>query len=282
MSVSRQMFKLLLAEASVYLRELTLVSKDDIPLLAIVALFYSVYRAVMCRVVLQTFAKILRVKNEVKFIHRTFDCIHYVVTTVIGAVALGMRPYWLCTYWAKNCGEFMGQNPNGFECTVLEKIYYMLFAAYYIVDLGYVWTVNEPKLILLHHFLTLSMVFACVVLRSAVTGLSIMLLHDLVDLPLYLGKVLLYLGFSRSKDFCLWLFVILCTWLRIINFPFIIKICIQVSISAHFHRTVYRVSCGFLCALYGLHLIWQWKILTNIWGIIKGQAVHDNRSDNCD
>jgi hypothetical protein len=274
------MLRSVLLEASVYLREMTVISKDDIPLMLIAALFYAVYRFLMCRIVLKSFAKILRVKKETKFIHRTFDAIHYCVATILGVAALARRPYGHCIFWAKNCGKYMGQNPNGFECTGLEKLYYIVFLVYYVVDVGYTSTVNEPYLIMVHHFVTISMTITCVALKSAVTGLSIMVLHDMVDMPLYVGKVMAYLGFSRIKDIFLLSFAALCTWMRIINFPFIIKNCIIVALAGPEVATLYRIMTSFLCVLYVLHLIWQYKIFASLWAVVKGKGVHDNRSDN--
>lgn len=264
------------------LRHITKVSTSDLPLLGIVSGFYLLYRYFMCNFIINKIGSALNVKNLFKFTHRGFDLIHYTVTGTIGLLAMSQRPYFHCVYYAAHCGEFLSQNPNGFECSVFEKVYYILFTAYYIVDLFYMKTSSEPGMILIHHIVCLSMIFSCVVLKSPVVGPSIMLLHDAVDIPLYLGKILLYLGFGLAKDISLAIFAILCTWFRIINYPMIIYHCIQIACGNPEYPTLYRGTCALLCALYILHLIWEEKIMENVIEIIQGSPIHDNRSDKAE
>jgi hypothetical protein len=123
------------------------------------------------------------------------------------------------------------------------------------------------------------MISSCVVLKSPVVGLSIMLLHDFVDVPLYVGKVLLYLGFRRIKDAFLYSFVISYYWFRIINYPTIVYHCIQTGRGEPENPVLYRGTCVLLVVLYILHVVWAAKVARNVWGVIRGQAPHDDRSD---
>lgn len=267
------------------LKEMTEVSAADLPLLGKVCVGYFIYRMIMCYGILKNVKKILKLKvkvSDTKFIHRTFDCIHYVITGIIGVAALSQRPYGKCAVWAKECHEALGQNPDGFICTVFEKIYYIQFTAYYITDLLFIWTVREPVMFTIHHLVSIGMIFACVVLKSPVVGPSIMVLHDVVDIPLYVGKIFLYLGFDLLKDVSLVIFAIGCTWFRIVNYPIIIYHCLVRAFGQPEHPVLYRSTCVLLCILYCLHLIWEYKIGTNVYGIIKGQPIHDNRSDDED
>ncbi|OHT00586.1 longevity assurance protein [Tritrichomonas foetus] len=261
------------------LRQMTVVDQSDLKYLGYASVVYFVYRYIMCNYILNKIGKACRVKNVMKFTHRSFDMVHYVLTCAVGLIAMGQRPYGHCVYYAKNCGDYLGQNPNGFECTILEKIYYIQFTTYYVVDLFYIWTSNEPIMLIIHHFVCISMIFSCVLLKSPVVGPSIMLLHDLVDVPLYVGKILLYLGFNTAKDFALYSFAILCTWFRIINYPMIIYHCLKIAVNDPYMPILYRGTCCLLCVLYILHLIWQKKILDNVIEIIHGAEAHDNRSD---
>jgi hypothetical protein len=260
-------------------RQQTRVSVDDLPMLAIVTLAYALYRFTLCRYVLRTIGSILKVKDVMKFTHRSFDMLHYTISGALGFVALLQQPYGHCAVWAWNCGEFLGQHPDGFVCSVLEKVYYLLFTAYYVVDFFYTHTVREPIVYKIHHIVSVSMIVACVILKSPVVGPSIMLLHDAVDIPLYVGKILLYLGFKIPKDVSLVLFVFMCTWFRIINYPMIIWHCLQTAKHGPEFPVLYKFTCGLLCVLYGLHCVWEVKIARNVIGVLRGSGVHDDRSD---
>jgi hypothetical protein len=262
-----------------YLSQPTAVSSSDLPMLALVTIAYAFYRRFMTQRVFDPLGRAAKVKYFFKWRHRSFDLLHYSVSGFIGLCALARQPYGFCVYWARDCGGFLSQRSDGFVCSIFEKVYYLLFTAYYIVDFWYTHTVSEPTVYKVHHFVCVAMIFACVVLKSPVVGPSIMLLHDAVDIPLYLGKILLYLGFGLSKDIALVAFVLLCTWFRIINFPIIIYHCLQQARRGAEHQALYNATCGLLCAMYALHIVWEVKILRNVIGVLRGGGIHDDRSD---
>jgi hypothetical protein len=66
-------------------------------------------------------------------------------------------------------------------------MYFMLFLVHYTVDLAFLATVSDRLMFLIHHIVTLSEVAACVFLQSPIVALSIMLLRDITNVPLYLG-----------------------------------------------------------------------------------------------
>ena len=260
------------------LNKMTTISKADIPLFAGCCVVYLAYRLFMVNYILKALGQALKVKRLHKFTHRTFDMIHYVVSSVIGVMALSRRPYGKCFVWAKDCRDMLWQNPEGFELTLFEKLYYMLVFIYYTVDIGFMNTSSEPLMILIHHIVTISEIACCVVLQSPVVGLSIMLLHDITDLPLYLGKFFVYIG-SKLKDVTLAMFAISCTWFRIVNYPIIVYHVYFVGKGTKIYPWLYWTEYALLIVLYGLHLIWQAKIIENLVQVLRGGAIHDNRSD---
>ena len=263
------------------LNTITTISLADIPLFLICAAVYFVYRAVLSRFILPQFTKILPVSKDKhnRFVPRLFDAIHYVFSGIIGVLADLQRPYAHCFIFARDCFKFLQQNPNGFECTIFEKIYYILFTSYYIVDIFYVNTASEPIIIITHHIVCLSMIFSCIVLTSPVVGLSIMLLHDAVDIPLYVAKIFLYCNKHLPKDILFVVFALACTWFRIINFPIIIKHCLTVACGTPTYPLLYRGTCVLLCIMYALHIKWEYQIIRVAIGPLTGKAVHDSRSD---
>ncbi|KAH0784946.1 longevity assurance protein [Histomonas meleagridis] len=261
------------------LDRMTYLSIKDLPTLVIGSAVYLIYRLIMCNFVLNKIGKSLGVKNNFKFTHRSFDMIHYVSSALLGFAALSRRPYFHCIFWAADCVEAFSQKVGGYPMSVLEKIYFMMFACYYIADFFFIHTASEKYMMIVHHIVTLFMIFSCVYLDCPITGILIMLLHDIVDVPLYVGKILLYLGFKTPKDISLVIFAISCTFFRIINFPNMIKNAIKAAFVAQTHAVLYHITAYVLLILYGLHIIWEIKIFGNVVEVLKGSSIHDNRSD---
>jgi len=183
------------------LSQLTTIGPDDSLLFGGVVAAYAVYRHLMSKTFLQKIATFLRVKYPLKFIHRAFDLIHYVSSAVIGLLALSSRPYGRCVAWADGCRAALLPTQSACVCTIFEKIYYMTFCAYYVVDVMFIPTVpNDVVALTFHHIATISMIVFSVLLRVPVIGVVIMLLHDVVDVPLYFGKVAGYLGFKSVSE----------------------------------------------------------------------------------
>jgi hypothetical protein len=176
----------------------------------------------------------------------------------------------------------MRQNPDGFEVSILEKVYFMIFFAYYTVDLLFVWTSSEPALLLCHHIVTLSEVGACVVLQSPVVGLSVMLLHDITDVPLYIGKVLMYLRVQVLPQIMLATFAVSVTWFRIVNFPIVVWNVFVVGRGTEIHPKLYHFETMCLVVLFGMHIFWEVKILRAVKNALKSNEVTDQRSASTD
>ena len=261
---------------------LTTFSKNDIPLWGLVICSYAVYRYVICNFFLNKISKMVRAKNETKFTHRFFDLIHYTSSAILGLISLSPRPYFRCVFFAYGCRQDLLQRPI-YECTILEKIYFMIFTAYYVIDIFYLFTnTSDVWTLAIHHVITLGMIFSSVFLCVPVLGLAIMLLHDVVDVPLYFGKISSYLSFTRTKDISLLLFAVMCTWFRMINYPIIVYYAITNTNQVTFLRNLYIPTWMLLLGLYGCHIYWFIRILYAAISIFTGQgekAIRDNRSD---
>jgi hypothetical protein len=229
--------------------------------------------------ILGTLGRILKVKKQQKFVHRTFDMIHYTVSALIGVVAVANRPHGHCFAYARNCQDLFVQNPDGFIVSVFEKIYFFVFLSYYAVDFLFLWTASEKVVMFTHHVVTLSEVICCVILQSPVVGLSIMLLHDVTDVPLYFGKFMVYLGQNSIAEIGLAIFAISVTYFRIVNFPIIVYLVYVVGWYTDLHQTLMRFQTGCLCVLYVLHIMWECKIVGIVYRTVLGGKVKDSRSE---
>lgn len=261
------------------LKQLTTLGVEDIPLGIGIISGYGIYRLAMTNLVLKRIAKLLHVKNQFKFVHRSFDLIHYTCSALLGLAALVNRPYGHCIVWSKECGDYFKQC-DSYVLSMLEKIYFLMFTAYYVVDVFFIWTASDRGMMITHHTATLSMIFFSIALRVPVLGLVIMLLHDVVDLPLYTGKILLYLGYNNAKDYALVTFAIMCTWFRMLNYPTIVYHAINNASEVTFRKPLYCITCGLLCVLLLCHILWYWKIIEVVLDTIHGKQIRDNRSDS--
>jgi hypothetical protein len=166
-----------------------------------------------------------------------------------------------------------------FEVTMAEKMYYVLFMAYTIVDVGFIWTTTETIMMSLHHAATISMIAAVTALRGPGLCMAIMLLHDVCDVPLLTAKVSAYLGLEALKNVSFVVFVLVCTWCRLVNFLLIIITAWGQLSGALYLHWLWRATTLCAMGLYCLHLIWEWKILRIVSITVRGGGVRDTRSD---
>jgi hypothetical protein len=263
------------------LKALTTIGADDIPAFVGVLFAHGLYRYLISKIALTRIARLLHVKRTEKFIHRSFDMVHYTACTMLGSLALASRPYAHCIVWSAHCYEDLAPSATACVCTVLEKLYYFAFCAYYVVDIPFVGTVgNDLVAVAIHHVITVSMILFSVYVRVPAIGLVIMLLHDVVDVPLYIGKVCGYAGFRAGKEAILLLFAFMCTWFRIINFPIIVWHAWAWIPASEFPK-MHTLTCVLLLVLVGCHIHWHIKITRVFLNIFRvgGTAIRDTRSD---
>ncbi|KAK8835537.1 sphingosine N-acyltransferase lag1 [Tritrichomonas musculus] len=272
------------------LHQLTTLGFDDFPLFFEVCLLSATFRLFVSYFLISKISKLIKFKTDYirfKFTHRGYDLVHYSISALIGSVAIQQRPYRHCFYFSFDCGdEFMQQTEPRDRCIMsnIEKIYYMFFTAYYIIDLFFIWTnKSDKKLLTLHHFTTISLILISIYIRTHVIGVNVMLLHDVVDVPLYFGKIFTYLGLKNAQDFSLLLFGLLCTWFRMICFPGVIYNGIKNGLKQiPEHLTFYCIEGGILFILMFCHIMWFIRIVEGVINIFtKGKdAICDNRSED--
>lgn len=266
------------------LNQLTSISLSDIPVFLCLIACYSVFRWFLVNRVFTPLGHAAKVdpKRIYKFANRCFDLLHYSSSAIIGLIAVLNRPYAKCMFWSYDCADFYMPTEGSFQVTSMEKLYVLIFFCYYIVDVAYIGANTGIALIALHHVATLSLVFGSIILQVPAVCVTIMILHDVVDVPLYTGKICAYLGYISIKDVTLVSFAVLCTWFRMINYFFVSK-----GAWANQYRDgiifpkLYRCVAYFLWVLYFCHCCWFADILKAVFQIYQGnpEAIRDNRSD---
>jgi hypothetical protein len=264
------------------LKQLTTLGLGDSAAFIAVVLGYALYRYAVTYGFLVRVSQILRLKAGMRFVHRSFDLIHYTVSLCLGLLALVGRPYHGCVYWARDCEVPLLPSAGAFVCTSLEKVYYMLFCAYYIVDIFFLWTTpNDVIAMTCHHATTVAMVLFAVALRLPGIGLSVMVLHDLVDVPLYLGKVAGYLGWRLTKNVGMLAFLFGCTWFRMVNFPLILYHTWRNLPQVSHLVTLYIITSSLLALLFCIHVFWYGKVVKAVMAVFHegDRGLRDTRSD---
>lgn len=265
-------------------REQTTITTEDLPLFGLTVLSYFITRMFLGKLVLPKIARATNVdkKQEFKFIHRGFDCLHYCFSSIVGSLALYDRPYLKCCFWAKECAEYLMPNPSGFICTRLEKFYYFIFCAYYACDVLFLFTTPKDLFFMgLHHVITISMITLSVALNAPVVGLVIMLLHDYVDVPVYIGKVLTYMKVKLLKDIALFTFAIFLVYFRLINLPLVIYNLWKNIPEVTVRPKLYLFTWSMLIVLMICHMHWFRKVVQALIKVAKvgEEAIRDPRSD---
>ena len=263
-----------------FLHQISPLGWNDLPTFAGIVAGYVLYRLCMTKFLTQV-AQLLKPKSPAKFVHRTFDMIHYLSSAILGSVALYNRPYGHCAFYARDCGEDFRQTEL---CTItgLEKMYFTLFAAYYLVDVAFLWTNSDGFVMVCHHFATISMIGLCVSLHMQAAGICVMLLHDFVDVPLYVGKICIYLRCKNAQDIALVTMAVLYTVLRMGNYPLIVYHVVRNALTGEVcSPRLYGVAVALLFVLLCCHIHWFTKIVNGVVKIARvgKAAITDTRSE---
>lgn len=244
---------------------------------------FAIFRIIISKYYLQPFSRHVDISNQQKFIHRGFDSIHYILSTIIGTLAISQRPYARCPFYFNECEPFFAMTYPSFILTIFEKFYFMYFASYYISDLLWIRTTKDIPLLIFHHSVTIGLFYITIACQRPLFGLATMVLHDWADAFLYFGKITTYLKMRTLSDLSFVIFAILFFYLRLINFGKIIW-------AVWFHDVgeqtctifLYKFGKCMLIFLYCCHVIWSVKIFQAVLKVLSHgkEWIRDTRSDS--
>lgn len=264
-----------------YLSTLTTISSSDLWIFPITLLLYSIFRLIVSNFFIKKYLYLVDEKNKNKFLHRGFDSIHYILSTIIGTLAFLQRPYAHCPFYYLDCGKFSECTGDFLICSTFEKIYFIFFASYYMSDVFWIKTENEIIILIFHHFVTIGMIICCVIVARPVAGLSIMLLHDWGDIFLYSGKIANYLKLKKTANVLLILFALSFFYFRIFGCAAMIKVLFTEKLEQPHHFKLYLFGRILFCGLYCCHIFWGYEIVHSLIKILKGkETIRDTRSED--
>lgn len=263
-----------------YCRSETTIGADDLIYAPFTIAAYAIYRLFLSQFFLKPLSLLINEKLRYKFIHRGFDLVHYVCSTILGTLAFSQRPYFHCPFYFLDCGKYIACTGPKVVCSHLEKIYFFFFASYYLSDVFWISTTKDIKMLIAHHFVTITMITGCALVARPVGGLSIMLLHDWVDIFLYSGKVMNYIGLKLISDILMLCFAASFIYLRLFGcLTILITICTQQLEQPHHAKLYFIARCAF-GGLYVCHCIWGYQIFCALKRIFFNKdSIHDTRSD---
>jgi hypothetical protein len=272
-----------------FLTEQTSIMPSDFPYILLIALGYILYRVILSKILLQPLSTLVvnsdpkkQAQQRSKFVHRGFDLIHYLVIVFLGTLAAYFAPYGRCPFYFPGCASYSAPTRPGFICSRLEKVYHILFTAYYVADIPFLWTTTDVGLMSFHHAICLGLEFLTMLSGRTVILFSCNLLHDCVDVFLYAGKILTYLRFKKAADISLVIFAIAYLYLRLINYGIIIYSIWRLDVGEQIDYVGPYTVCKFL--VFGLlicHFIWYAQVLKVVFDALSRgrKEIRDLRSD---
>lgn len=262
-----------------FLHDETTIESSDIKFVLLTSVMFYMYRKFIETCFLKPLSVFVAEKQRNKFIYRGFDAIHYITSTIIGLFAFSQRPYAHCPFYILDCVQYIGCNGETVVCSMFEKVYYYYFTAYYLSDIVYINTNKEKGILVFHHSVTLTLMYLSVIATRHVFMFCTMVLHDLVDVFLYIGKVASYLEIKKLSDIFLCIFAVSFFYLRIFVLGSFIYIYFTEPITQTHHHLVYTIGKILFCGLYCCHIIWGSIIIKAIIKLTKGGTICDTRSE---
>lgn len=181
---------------------------------------------------------------------------------------------------------------NFFEYTLTWKdnlipkrviFYYYLEIGHYISSIVYIFL--EPKMsdfyqMLLHHFVTLVLLFVSYHVNLLRYGMVIMFLHDVSDPFMEIAKILVYSKRQRFADYMFLVFAFVFITTRCFIFPTCLVFpCYYYGFKYGLNRLFKALLCS-LTTLYALNVIWSFFILKMIHSYAKHGCIKgDIRTD---
>ncbi|CAH0387461.1 unnamed protein product [Bemisia tabaci] len=213
--------------------------------------------------------------------------------------------YGLWAHWTKDWFWNFKLCWENFPQPVSEELYWYFiisFANYSSWGVSHFWDVQrkDPKIMMFHHFVALTLLSTQWMQRYHRIGLLICWYHDIGDLQLELSKVLKYLKFKTACRWTFFLFTFVWILVRNIIFPFYLVTSIYNysphNVPLHFPFSCLHGSCSIssfqftathvllLCcwALCLLHVYWTYLILRVLYLNLAFGIEEDDTVSDCE
>lgn len=237
-------------------------------------------------------------KDRKKFQEAAWRATLYAVACSFAAKAMLFPP----VSWLEDSTLFWKGWPEQ-ELTSDMRLIYALYMGLYVHQLVFLFTDTRSSdfaALVLHHCITLFLVFCSWLTDFTRIGSFIMVLHDCSDIFLEVAKCFNYSqkkhpAFSTGADVAFVVFAVTFFYLRLYIYPTravysaAVQACEHVTcVDAPFPLSECATTKAFwlflpaLAALQGLQVFWGWKIIGVITTVLRGKPLEDPRDDKDD
>ncbi|KAG2382746.1 hypothetical protein C9374_005326 [Naegleria lovaniensis] len=167
----------------------------------------------------ETFMK----KLQQRVMENVWFSLYYSASAIFGIIILYDAPwFWDLSHLVMGYPE----EQTGYEISSFARLYLLLGAAFYFQALFSLLFIDERMKdfveMLIHHIVTIVLIVWCVISYYHRIGTLVLLLHDVVDVFLYIAKTLNHLKFERTCETVFVGFVLSFFVLRLIYLPYLI------------------------------------------------------------
>lgn len=197
-------------------------------------------------------------RTALKFRATGFRFVLNLVISTVGILSAYNSP------WFWDSKQWFVDGPLA-ELSIYNRAHYMVDAGAYLFQLTAMHfepLQSDYWMMLIHHVVTLTLIFVSYQMRQTRVGEVVMLLHDVCDPPLELAKLFVYLDYNILKDLCFQLFAVLFVLCRDLAFPYLVlRGIILDAYLTDGSRLPHAYEClFFLSILQVLNLIWTYMI----------------------
>ncbi|KAL9651312.1 hypothetical protein ABK040_001264 [Willaertia magna] len=247
--------------------------------------------------------------QKLRFIENAWFFVYYTIAFIFGYIVLSKAPWFHDT---KHCAMNYPYEHTGDEVPYL-RLYMLFGCAFYSQALFSLLFVDEKMKdfleMVVHHIATISLIAWCLIAYHHRIGSLVLILHDFVDVFLYIAKALHHLHFENGSTILFLCFTVCFILVRLVYFPVVILLAaanfqgwdyaaryyfFRYVKDAHFPIEISDYgSCLFrycvssywaltllLCLLVVLHAIWLKAIVRVLYGAVVGANVGDPREED--
>ncbi|KAF0984177.1 hypothetical protein FDP41_007354 [Naegleria fowleri] len=250
-------------------------------------------------------------KIQQRVMENVWFSMYYTASALFGIFVLMDAPwFWDLSHLVLGYPE----EQTGYEIASFARLYLLLGAAFYLQALFSVLFIDEKMKdfaeMLVHHIVTIVLIVWCVISYYHRIGTLVLLLHDVVDVFLYIAKTLNYLKFERTCETVFVGFVLSFFVLRLVYLPYLIIHSLFYTFNSwdypqryyifryvsnvhdYFEISSYGACClkycvssfwsliSLLVVLVLLHIFWFTLVTKMIINIVSGKGKQDIREND--
>lgn len=212
--------------------------------------------------------------KRIKFRSAVWKCMYGLSSVLLGIIVFSRRKY-----ITGNMQKFFTSS----TASSTMRLYTIFSLSFYFIEI--VTAYNEPPKsdrtqMVLHHFVTSTLLIVGPFYDYTNHAVFILLLHDISD-PLMEGaKIALYLGYQKTANGLFCLFAVIFMLMRLVFYPIWVSGFIYYEAFSKLWPTHIVIVVICLVLLQIMHVIWSALIIIMATSFLRGRKIRDIRSRN--